>query len=103
MNQNQQQWESYIEVPDWRRKRWRFNYSKHVSPDGWVLDWEVLSPDGSTKASGEKDSSLAHRCLNKSGMIDKLLLEHEFIWWVNHYTNSVNIKLLKAIQSEVQA
>jgi hypothetical protein len=99
----EQSWESYIEVVDWRRKRWRFNYTKHVTSSGWALDWEVLAPGGSIKAKGEKDSELAHRCLNESGVIDNLLIEHEFIWWVNHYTNSLNIKLLKAIQSEVQA
>lgn len=96
------EWESYIEVTDWRRKRWRFNYTKHVSSNGWCLDWEVIAPGGSVHSSGEKDVELAHRCLNESGVIDNLLLQHEFAWWVNHYTNTLNLKLLKAIQSEVQ-
>ncbi len=64
---NQQSWDSYIEVRDWRRKKWRFNYTKHITANGWSIDWEVLAPNGSRKASGEKDSELAHRCLNESG------------------------------------
>jgi hypothetical protein len=95
---NQQSWDSYIEISDWRRKRWRFNYTKHVTSDGWCLDWEILNPDRSIKASGEKDSSLAHRCLNELGVIDNKLLEHEVKWWIKHYTNTINLKALKALQ-----
>lgn len=95
---NQQSWDSYIEVRDWRRKKWRFNYTKYITANGWSIDWEVLAPNGSRKASGEKDSELAHRCLNESGVIDNSLLEHEISWWINHYTNTVNLKALKALQ-----
>ncbi len=95
---NQQSRDCYIEIPDWRRKHWRFNYTKHVTSNGWCLDWEILNPEGSIKASGENDSSLAHRCLNESGVIDNILLEHEVNWWVKHYTNTINLKALKALQ-----
>ena len=95
---SQESWESYIELPDWRRKRWRFNYSKHITSEGWCLDWEVVAPSGSVRASGEKDIALAQRCLDESGLVDNWLLEYEFRWWVNHYTNAINIKQLRAIQ-----
>jgi hypothetical protein len=97
-----QSWESCIEVVDWRRKRWRFNYSRRVTSTGWCLDWEILTPEGTVKASGENDVIFADRCLNESGLIDQELLQFEFNWFVTHYTNTINIKLLKSIQSEVE-
>jgi hypothetical protein len=95
---NQEPWHSYIEVLDWKRKKWRFNYSKYVTSSGWCIDWEVLTPNGSIKASKEKDAKLAQRCLNQSGLVDKMLLEYEVSWFINHYTNTINLKALKALQ-----
>jgi hypothetical protein len=91
-------WNSFIGITDWRRKQWRFNYNKRVTPQGWAIDWEVISPDGKIKAHGEDDIALADRCINEAGMIDSLLLQYEFSWWVNHYTNTINPKTLKAAQ-----
>ncbi len=94
----QQIWDSCIEVFDWRRRRWCFNYTKYPTADGWCIDWEMLAPNGKIKASGEKDFELAYRCLNESGLIDNEFLQYEVKWWVRHYTNTINIKALRAAQ-----
>jgi hypothetical protein len=91
-------WNSFIGITDWRRKQWRFNYNKRVTPQGWAIDWEVVCPDGKIKAHGEDDIALANRCINEAGMVDSLLLQYEFNWWINHYTNTINLKTLKAAQ-----
>jgi hypothetical protein len=91
-------WNSFIGITDWRRQQWRFNYNKKVTPSGWAIDWEVVCPDGKIKAHGEDDIALANRCINEAGMVDSLLLQYEFSWWVNHYTNTINLKTLKAAQ-----
>jgi hypothetical protein len=91
-------WNSFIGITDWRRKQWRFNYNKKVTPQGWAIDWEVVAPDGKIKAHGEDDIALANRCINEAGMVDSLLLQYEFSWWINHYTNTINLKTLKAAQ-----
>lgn len=95
---NQEPWDSYIEVQDWRRKKWRFNYTKYVKNAGWYIDWEVIAPNGLVKASKDKDAKLAQRCFNNLGLIDQMLLEYEVVWFINHYTNTVNLKALKALQ-----
>ncbi len=93
-----EQWDSCIEVVDWRRRVWRFNYKKYASSQGWCIDWEILTPNGSVKTAKNKDVKLAERCLNKLGLIDQVLLEYEVNWFVVHYTNTINIKSLKASQ-----
>ena len=93
-----EQWDSCIEVVDWRRRVWRFNYKKYASSQGWCIDWEILTPNGLVKANKDKDVKLAERCLNKMGLVDQALLEYEVDWFVTHYTNVINIKVLKASQ-----
>lgn len=97
-NGQQSTWDATLEVQDWRRKLWRVNYRRHVTHKGWCVDWEIIAPNGLEKASSKNDLTLAHRCTDESGLINQELLEYEFRWWVNHYTNTINLKALKASQ-----
>jgi len=99
MNDEQQVWDSSIEIRDCRRRKWKFNYTKHATAKGWVMDWEMLTPTGAVKASQQNDLKFPLRCMDKTGAINRILLEHEVTWLVNHHTNVINVELLKAIQS----
>jgi hypothetical protein len=88
-------YDSYIEVRDWRRRNWRLNYSKHITKQGWAINWQVVQPDGTVKAKLDSDFNLAKRCLNELGLVDLSLLEYEFSWWVNHYTNGIDLNSIQ--------
>jgi len=85
-----------LEIKDWRGKVWRVQFEKHLADGEWAIDWKVLAPDGSAKAELNGDTDLAKRCLNQFRQLDDYWLVWEFKWWVNHYTNTLDLKKLRA-------
>jgi len=101
-----------LEIKDWRGKTWRVQFDpsaplrvntersrgveKHLADGEWAIDWKVLSPDGSVKSEIESDLELPRRCLNQFRQLDDYWLVWEFKWWINHYTNTLDLKKLKA-------
>ncbi|MFP4409959.1 hypothetical protein [Coleofasciculus sp.] len=85
-----------LEIKDWRGKTWRVQFEKHLADGEWAIDWKVLSPDGSVRSEIESDRELPRRCLNQFRQLDDYWLVWEFKWWVNHYTNTLDLKKLRA-------
>jgi hypothetical protein len=84
---------------DWRGRIWILNYTKRpLGHNNWEINWEIIAPDGSTKASLTNDIELGRRCVNVDGLFDREHLHYEFKWLVNHYSNEVDIKKLRAEQ-----
>ena len=69
----EKQFESSMQIKDWKKRVWRFNYTKHIKS----IDWEVVTPKGEIKVTKMGDFELAKRCLDNLGIINQLLLEHE--------------------------
>lgn len=84
-----------LEVKDWRGKVWRIQFQVHHQ-DELAIDWRLIAPDGSIKSEIESDRELPRRCLNQFRQLDDYWLVWEFKWWVNHYTNTLDLKKLKA-------
>jgi len=88
-----------LEVKDWRGKTWRIQFQVHHQ-DELVIDWRLIAPDGSIKSEIESDRELPRRCLNQFRQLDDYWLTWEFKWWINHYTNTLDLKKLKARRSD---
>ena len=84
-----------LEVKDWRGKTWRIQFQVHHQ-DELAIDWRLIAPDGSVRSELESDRELPRRCLNQFRQLDDYWLAWEFKWWVNHYTNTLDLKKLKA-------
>lgn len=89
-----------IEIQDRKGDIWTFLFTKHCKSGKWWLDWEVWTPDETLKYKKDNDHVLAKQCEKSFGLIDLDLLAFQFKWYVNHYTNFLDLEILKREQKD---